>query len=445
MRWRWIILIALAAAGPARADSWMLPTRAVYFSTDKTTRLTVIPRALGSQLAYFNDKVAGREPAGQRAGETNATARAMLERRVSGRWIRVWEAPLVNEVAPVSALVSRGGEHVATFDNWHSMGLGDNVVAIYGPAGRLVRALRLDQIIPADYINALPRSVSSLHWSGEHQFTPDGKHLMLAVVVPSDDELLSGESRTTVNIDVDVATGAVAPPSGAAWRQALATAVEVSRHRDAAELARQAAFKAPLRAPATEDEREWHDYLLEAFFRLDRDWKASYPSATVLRAPSARDYKPSEGWVHDALTEASEEDVVMLAAPAAPYRLVTLVQKAAAALPAGKLRGVRVYLAVPPAEAAAIRTALVPSGAEIVALDLNTPIPQRPERLAGQTPMDDDFASATGPVASTVTAAGSGLDSPTVSDDLASLADALEAEAEAPGKAASSPAAAPPQ
>jgi hypothetical protein len=39
-------------------------------------------------------------------------------------------------VAPVRALVSNGGEHVVTFDNWHSGGFRDNVVVIYAAMDR---------------------------------------------------------------------------------------------------------------------------------------------------------------------------------------------------------------------------------------------------------------------------------------------------------------------
>lgn len=236
MRWFWAALIAMAAAGPARADSWMLPTRTTYVSADKATRLTVVPRELESQLAYFKDKVKEREFAGQRAGETTRTARAMLERRVSGRWTKVWEAPLVNDVAPVSAIVSDDGAHVVTFDNWHGTGLGDNVVVIYRDGGRLVRMLRLDQILPAEYIKALPSSTSSLWWSGQHRFAPDGQHLPLAVVVPDEDKLPS-DRHATVDIAVDLDTGAVVPPAGGAWDRALAQATRVARERDAAEAA----------------------------------------------------------------------------------------------------------------------------------------------------------------------------------------------------------------
>jgi hypothetical protein len=394
-------------------------------------RLTVAPRELKSQLTYFDDKVKGQEPAGQETGETKRTAHGILERRTEGRWIKVWDAPLANEVAPVAALVSNDGKHVVTFDNWHSMGFGDNVVVIYGNNGRLMRALRLDQILPVAYINALPRSVSSLWWSGKHRLPPDSRRLLLAVAVPGDGSAPS-DRHATVDVAVDLDTGAVIPPSDDAWDRALARATQVSRERDAAEAARNAAFHAPLHAPTTAGDREWHDYLRESFFRLDPDWKDSYPSTMVLRSPSVRDYKVSENWVREALDGTDGSKVVMLAAPAAPDRLVTVVEEVARNLSIGKLKAVRIYVAAPDASAKAISAALTPSGAEVVALDLTASIPQRPERLSERMRASNTMAAAELPLTTSTTAPTPGAASNTIADnaDLAALADALEALAD---------------
>lgn len=387
---RWVLgfVVGLFAATAAHADSWMMPTRHTFMSANGAVRLTVEPGQLRSQFAYYDDKVKNREPAGRRAGETRHTAQATLERSVGGRWTAVWRGPLANEVAPVSALVGNDGAHVVTFDNWGSTGYGDNVVVLYGADGRLVRALRLDQILPADYVEALPRSVSSLQWSGDHRLSPDGRRLLVAVVIPDDSEPFT-RNRPTVEIAVDLDTGTVTPPSGPAWDHALAQAKRVAAAREASEAARRAAFVAPLLAPQMTGEREWHQYMLEAFFRLDPHWKRDYPNTTVLRSPTVPDYKPSEKWVREALDGSDRSDVVMLAAPTAPDQLVTIVADVVRRLPTGKLKGVRIYLAVPPQPAQAITAALRPSGAEIVTLGLTKPIPQRPERLRGETPADD--------------------------------------------------------
>lgn len=379
MRWL-MMLVAVMLAAPALADTWALPTRTVFTSPDKTSRLVVEPRDLESQLAYFEDTTAGEEPAGQRAGETKRSARGILERRVRGRWVKQWEAPLANEVAPVDALVSNDGRHVVTLDNWHSMGLGENVVVIYGADGRQVRSLRLQDILPPDYVETLPRSVSSLWWRRDGRLTRNGSQILIPVVVP-EKEGRGDVPPATVDIVVDLKTGAVVPPSGGAWDRALIASTRIARDRRAWQTAERAAFVAPLSPPSEPSEPAWHGYLRELFYRVDPNWQSGFPKTTVLRAPAAKDYAPSVTWVREALREAEEGDVVMLAAPAAPERLVAIVEEEARTLPVGNLRGVRLYPAVPMSAFAAIRTALATSGAEIVSVDLATPVPQRPERL----------------------------------------------------------------
>ncbi len=64
LRWLCAVLL-LAIAAPACADNWALPEQRTYFSPDRLTRLSVIPRDLDSQLAYFEDKLGGKSPPGR--------------------------------------------------------------------------------------------------------------------------------------------------------------------------------------------------------------------------------------------------------------------------------------------------------------------------------------------------------------------------------------------
>ncbi len=437
MRWLLIALLAFLTSAPASADSWELPSRQTYLSSNKAVRLIVEPRAIDNQFSYFDDKVKGREPAGQRAGDNRRSAYGTLERRVGGAWVKLWDATLRNEVAPVSALVSNDGAHVVTFDNWHSVGFGDNVVVIYSADGAVVRSFRLDDLLPADYIRALPRSVSSLWWHGEHRFSPDGRQLLLAIVVPND-EISAFDPRETIDMAVDLNTGALASPSGATWDRARARATQVARDRDAAEAARKAAFVGPLSAPVSNDEAAWHTYMVEAFFRLNMDGQQVVPDAIVLRAPTERDYEESEGWVRDALRRVDEPEVVMPAAPAAADRLVTVVRQVARDLAPDALKGVRIYLALPAAPAAAIRAALNRSGADLTVIDLAAAIPQRPERLRREAPMMGG-SSALRRADAERSASTAEASSREDIDALEEAADMLEAEAEAAAEALQAP------
>src|SRR5688572_21736791 len=116
------LVLLIVSSSAVWADSWAPPSRETYQSPDNTARLTVTPRDLESSLAYFEDKVEGREPAGAPTGSRATGATAKLERlNAAGRWEVTWIGPLDNDVAPVGVVVTQGGRGFATLDNWHSV------------------------------------------------------------------------------------------------------------------------------------------------------------------------------------------------------------------------------------------------------------------------------------------------------------------------------------
>lgn len=368
-------------AGAAGADSWAPARRQVIYSADHHVRLTIDPRSVTDNLRYFEDKVRGREPAGQQAGAPDK-AQGWLERQdAAGHWSTVWRKPLVNDVSPVSAVVANDGAHVVTFDNWHSMGLGDDAVVIYGPDGAVVRAMALTAFLPEDYVAALPRSVSSLHWSGEHHLSPDGSRVVLEVVIPRPDED-PGATPGYTPVEVSLADGHAIPPAGPAWDAALASARDTRARQLAWEDAQRKALIAPLLGPKTTGEREWHDYLREAFDRLIPGWPDHSTGTTVLRDRSAADYAPSEQWVRDDLMQpAYEGSAISIASPSSIDNLVRVLGEGVRKVKPGSLRGVRLLVVVTDADRDRIAAVLAPTGATFVQVDPTKPIPQRPERI----------------------------------------------------------------
>ncbi|HEY8459354.1 MAG TPA: hypothetical protein VIM99_03185 [Blastocatellia bacterium] len=183
-----ILFVALILAGIAvpgslvNADSWALPQREKYYSPNKMFYLEVIPKKLESQLKYFKDKVDGRENAGAVSGAKESSAKgAFYARRAGGGYVKKWEFPLVNEISPVSAVVSSKGDYFATFDNWHRVGYGDDVVAIYRSNGDLIKKLGLEDFLTKGDIGTFPHSVSSIWWGGKHYLDPNG-FLVLKIV-----------------------------------------------------------------------------------------------------------------------------------------------------------------------------------------------------------------------------------------------------------------------
>ncbi len=178
-----VLLFGLSTV--ARADTWRLPTVEKYCSANKKYCLKVEPKKLESQLSYFQDKVDERVNAGAVKGIPDNICKGTF----FAKGKRLWNVRLDNEVAPVSALVSDNGEYVITFDNWHGVGYGDNVVAIYnGKSGTLIKKLGLTDFLTESDIYNLPASTSSIHWHGIHQIDYTKSELILKVVKPAKDE-----------------------------------------------------------------------------------------------------------------------------------------------------------------------------------------------------------------------------------------------------------------
>ena len=371
--------LMLLAGGPVAADSWLPPTVQAYHSPDQRFRFTVTPRGIKDPLSYFEDKGDGREPAGQNPNG-QPKARGRLQRfNGQGEWVTVWDQPLVNDVAPVSALVANSGGYVVTFDNWHSAGYGDDVVVIYAPDGGKVRAFGLIDFLPEAYVGALPRTVSSLWWGGKHRVL--GHVLILKVVVP-DDEEDAARSRY-VEIRIDLATGAVTPPSGADWDAALADVAKVN-----VRLARQRAewvaeMRRPLEAPSSPEELGWTRYMFEAFRRVAPDWDKEPPQTLFLPSLSAADYDDALDSLVGILEESETENGGLNFMAASPDQAnMTAVLVTAAPRLVGKLKGKRLYILVGDSHWPVLQTALASTGAELIQIDPATPIPQRSERLS---------------------------------------------------------------
>ena len=195
----------------ASADTWELPKEKKYYSPNKKYYLKVTPKKLESQLAYFEDKVAGRENAGVRKQVKGNRAKGTFSaRRADSGYSKKWEFPLVNEVSPVSALVSNGGDYVVTFDNWHSIGYGDDVVVIYRSDGTLIKKLGLEDLLTEGDIGTLPRSTSSIEWGGDH-YIDEAKGL-LVLKVASNGKSLWDEGAEFRELKIELATGRLLEP-----------------------------------------------------------------------------------------------------------------------------------------------------------------------------------------------------------------------------------------
>jgi hypothetical protein len=185
--------------GTAVGDSWLEPKTTSYESADGAYKFTVFPK----------DGTDGSEKVDQKS-EKPSSCVGRLERRVFLSFYHtVWERPLTNKIAPVSALVPRSGQYVVTFDNWGQVGYRPNVVAIYGADGQLIRQLALADFLSEEEISKLPRSVSSIWWGQGHYLSEDQGVVVLRVR-PSE-QLPMEQNAGMREIRVKLANGEVIP------------------------------------------------------------------------------------------------------------------------------------------------------------------------------------------------------------------------------------------
>ncbi len=384
------LLLWVLLATPALADSWLPPEVRAYASADGAWKLTIYPRELTNQLDYFRDKVDGKPNAGGVPGDSRKSPIGHMQRKQDGQWRTVWKAPLVNDVAPVDAVVSNLGTSV-TFDNWHSVGWGDDAVVFYAADGSRLREFGLTAFLPGFYVNALPRSVSSIHWRGEPRIDEGKGQLVLPVVVPVATRQDADEpDERHVDLRFRLSDGSLVPVTGNAWTDALdsAKAADAERRQRKAEARRR--FISPLVAPGDGDIRAWHDYLVDAFFRIDPDWEDEYPATKVVPLPDDPKFDMLASYLGDALSDDMNADgVIMVASPSQDVLASALVEQAKRVEP-GFLANARVYVAADNLHMPSIRAALARSAAEVIQLDIDTGIPQRKDRLERYLQRDED-------------------------------------------------------
>jgi hypothetical protein len=178
-----ILVIAVAFTPSGSADEWALPKKEKYYSPNRQYYLEVIPKKLESQLKFFEDKVNNKENAGALPDAKDNHAKGFVyARRSDGTYFQKSRFSLVNEVSPVSAIVSNDGKYVVTFDNWHSMGYGDDVIVIYRSDGSVIKKFALGDLLTEGDIETLPHSVSSIWWGRDHYITDSTGMLVLKIV-----------------------------------------------------------------------------------------------------------------------------------------------------------------------------------------------------------------------------------------------------------------------
>lgn len=158
MRWKYALALVLwFAMGAAGAYSWLRPSITAYASPTGLRVLRVIPGTDKGAVFGF-------------AGAPRGSAAQAIVYRLGtdGNYAKHKEFQLLNPIAPVFAAIADSGELI-TLDNWHNMGIGKSVVAVYSPDGVIVRSLGLTDMYSPAELEIFRLSTSSVWWRCETQ------------------------------------------------------------------------------------------------------------------------------------------------------------------------------------------------------------------------------------------------------------------------------------
>jgi len=176
-----LLAAAAAWAGAAFADSWVAPHEQDYYSSARAYYLHVVP------------------------GDGVSRARGTLFGVACDAPV-IWSRELENENAPVTVLVADDGRYVVTCDEWGRVGWGPNVVVIYGPGGELIKKFALEDLLTPEEVAAVPATVSSRWWGGEHYLDEAAGEVVLRVATGAGD---AGGKPTFRERRIKLATGEV--------------------------------------------------------------------------------------------------------------------------------------------------------------------------------------------------------------------------------------------
>ena len=165
-----VVLILPLAWWPSLmlADKWPAPSVQDYYSADSSYFVRVFPFTTPVKYHKWQEASPKKKRRFSAKDTVQTPCHAMLYERTKVAPSLIWKQNLVNQIAPVDAIVSNDGRYVVTFDNHHSMGYGKDVMVVYDYQGNLLKQYSLEQISPFP-INRYVASRSSLWW---HRTTP---------------------------------------------------------------------------------------------------------------------------------------------------------------------------------------------------------------------------------------------------------------------------------
>jgi hypothetical protein len=157
------IFLILTCLTRTLSDSWLPPKVTDYYSANKQYFARIIPRTVPEKYYQWMKASVKDKNKFLPSDTIIVPCHAIMYKKTLSADSVIWTRKLINQIAPVNAIVSDDGFYLVTFDNWHSVGYGVDVMAYYDKKGDLIKRHMLDDISPFP-INNYERSISSLWW-----------------------------------------------------------------------------------------------------------------------------------------------------------------------------------------------------------------------------------------------------------------------------------------
>jgi hypothetical protein len=165
MTYRLIILFILTLFSvKTYSDTWENPSVKKYLSGNGEFLLIVFPAEIPANYFKWKESNPNQKDRFAAKDSTIIMCHATLNQIFNNDTIEIWNKKFINQVAPVSAIISNDGKTVVTFDNWYSMGYGLDILVIYDQYGGLIKRFQLEDVSPIP-INELPMTISSIRWN----------------------------------------------------------------------------------------------------------------------------------------------------------------------------------------------------------------------------------------------------------------------------------------
>ena len=145
------------------ADSWNSPSVARYYSDNGQFMLKIMPTFIPDKYWDWKSSKPKKRIKYTAKDTVIIKCHAFLYSIKNKDTIEIWNKKLINDIAPVTAIISNNGKSVITFDNWSSMGYGLDVMVVYDSNGGLIKRYQLENFSPIP-INDYFISISSIWW-----------------------------------------------------------------------------------------------------------------------------------------------------------------------------------------------------------------------------------------------------------------------------------------